>query len=129
MTTRSAITAINEVLPVLNPDSDLAQALHVALSALRELHRAELAGQQKKIVLQAPRSYPVTVVKDRFGGVYSGGAYTAWNLEPWELPNEIAGGDMICCDFWADNRNRQICGKGATPDEAERDLIYGPSTQ
>ena len=120
MSTLGAITAINEVLATLKPDSDLARALNTALSALRERHRGELAGQQRETVPQAPRSYPVTIVMDRFGGVYSHGAYTAWNLEPWEVPWEIADGDMGCCDFWCNNK--LMVGKGDTPDAALHDL-------
>lgn len=26
--------------------------------------------------------YPLTIVKDRYTGVYSGGIYTAWKLSP-----------------------------------------------
>lgn len=121
MTTLSAITTINEVLATLKPDSDLAQALNTALSALRERHHGELAGQQKNRVMKQPRDYPMTIVKDRYGGVYSGGAYTAWNLDPWELPSEMADSDLFCGEFWA--WNKLPCGKGNTPDEAEGDLL------
>ena len=121
MTTLGAITTINETLPVLKPDSDLAMALNVALSALRERHRAELAGHWKNAIPEEPRDYPITIVKDRFGGTYSGGAYTAWHLNPWEIPSDLSAGDLSCCDFLA--HSRLIYGKGSTPDEAERDLM------
>lgn len=120
MTTLGAITVINETLSVLKADSDLAQALNVALSALREHHHGELAGQQT-VPPTAASDYPMTIVKDRFGGVYSGGAYTAWNLEPWEIPGEIAEGDLFCGEFW--DWNKLPCGKGSTPDEAACDLL------
>ena len=68
MTTLSAITTINQVLATLKPDSDLAQALNTALSALRERHHGELAGQQT-VAPTAASDYPMTIVKDRFGGV------------------------------------------------------------
>ena len=121
MTTLGAITTINETLPVLKSDSDLARALNVALSALRERHRAELAGQWKDMTPEEPSGYPMTIVKDRFGGTYSGGAYTAWNLEPWEIPGDLLAGDTSCCEFLL--HSRLIYGKGNTPDEAERDLM------
>lgn len=123
MTTLNAITTINETLSALRADSDLATALNMALTALRERHHAELAEKGEKTE-QDPMGlfdYPLTIVADRYGGSYSGGAYTAWNLEPWEVPGEIGCGDLICCAFWDDNR--LICGKGDTPDEAKRDLI------
>lgn len=123
MTTLGAITTINETLSVLKADSDLAAALNLAVSALRERHHAELAKEGKQVE-QDPgllSGYPMTIVADRYGGCYSGGAYTAWNLEPWEVPGDIFDGDLGCGIFWAENK--LICGKGATPDEAERDLI------
>lgn len=123
MTTLYAITIINETLSVLKADSDLAAALNAALSALRERHHAELA-QKGKTVEQEPEllsGYPMTIVADRFGGTYSGGAYTAWNLEPWEVPSEIFDGDLGCGTFWAENK--LVCGKGDTPDHAEQDLF------
>lgn len=123
MTTLSAITTINETLSVLKADSDLAAALREALSALRERHHAELAEKGEKAEQDLVRlsDYPLTIVADRYGGCYSGGAYTAWNLEPWEVPSDIFDGDLGCGSFWAENR--LICGKGGTPDEAERDLF------
>lgn len=142
MTTLGAITTINKTLTLLRADSSLAAALNMALSALREQHHAELLQQDqqsqdsvltvlsgktrtetgKKIEKEHDSApYPTTIVQDRYGGCYSGGAYTAWLLEPWEVPGEIGCGDMICGDFWAENT--LPCGKGSTPDEAEQDLI------
>ena len=120
MTTLGAIMTINETLRVLRSDSELAAALRAALSALREQHHAELPRQDWQDGHDAA-PYPMTIVQDRYGGCYSGGAYTAWILEPWEVPGEIGCGDVICSAFWAENK--LPCGKGATPDEAERDLI------
>lgn len=127
MTTLGAITTISETLSVLKADSDLAAALSLALSALRERHHAELLLPQRPQLPeqeQAARKaviYPTTIVQDRYGGCYSGGEYTAWLLEPWEVPGEIGCGDLICGAFWAENTLPY--GKGDTPDEAERDLI------
>ena len=123
MTTLNAIMTINETLSVLRADSDLAAALNMALSALREQHHTELAERGRETAQDSAglSGYPMTIVADRYGGCYSGGAYTAWNLEPWEVPGDIADGDMGCCVFWAGNE--LLCGKGDTPDEAERDLV------
>ena len=143
MTTLKAITTINEMLSVLRADSDLAAALNMALSALRERHHAELPQQDRQsqdcavsVLFEKNRTettekpekaehdsapYPMTIVQDRYGGRYSGGAYTAWLLEPCEVPGEIGCGDLICSAFW--DENKLICGKGDTPDEAERDLL------
>ena len=69
--------------------------------------------------------YPVTIVEDRYNGTYSGGRYTAWNLSPWEIPDDAFGDDTSCMFFWEDNEkyNEFTVGLGDTPNEAERDLI------
>lgn len=65
--------------------------------------------------------YPLTIVKDRYTGVYSGGVYTAWNKKHYELPDDIDGNDTDCCSFWATNKNI-IVGIGDTVNEAITDL-------
>lgn len=67
--------------------------------------------------------YPLTVVADRYSGVYSGGAFTAWNKYNDELPSAIFGDDISCMEFWSENDNT-LCGKGDTVDSAIADL-YG----
>lgn len=64
--------------------------------------------------------WPVTIVADRYRGVYSGGAWTAWPLEPSELPTEIFEDDLECRAWWVKHRsNAEIpVGVGATPDAA-----------
>lgn len=64
--------------------------------------------------------YPLTICKDRYGGCYSGGNYTAWNLDSDCVPSAIHADDMTCCNFW--DENYRIVGKGDTPDEALGDL-------
>ena len=65
--------------------------------------------------------YPLTIVKDRYNGCYSGGAYTAWNKEPQEIPEAIDLGDIDCWNFWSDNK--EIVGIGLTPNLAVENLI------
>lgn len=48
--------------------------------------------------------YPLTVVKDRYTGAYSGGKYTAWNLKFHQIPIEIDSDDSDCVCFWNDNQ-------------------------
>ena len=68
--------------------------------------------------------FPVTIIDDRFGGLYSGGAYLAFNLEPWDVPKVFSwGGDIDCADFWGEESSRYLIGKGDTPAEAYNDLI------
>ena len=64
--------------------------------------------------------YPLTIVADRYSGVYSHGAFTAWNLEAYEVPAEIAGDDVTCMTFW--HKNKILCGKGQTVEEAVGNL-------
>ena len=64
--------------------------------------------------------YPLTIVSDRYGGVYSHGAFTAWNLETYEVPTEISGDDVTCMNFW--HKNKIPCGKGQTVEEAVGNL-------
>lgn len=67
--------------------------------------------------------YPLTIVRDRYTGDYSGGAYTAWKHYVDEIPREIRGNDGECRDFWwGSEPERYKVGKGATVAEAVADL-------
>lgn len=46
--------------------------------------------------------YPLTVVKTRYGGVYEGGPWAAFNCHAHEIP-EAAFGDDTTCMFWWEN--------------------------
>jgi len=65
--------------------------------------------------------HPLTIIHDRYNGCYSGGEFTAWNLCPENIPEEIDSDDVSCCVFF--NRTRIIYGRGKTPDNAVVDLI------
>lgn len=64
--------------------------------------------------------YPLTIIKDRYTGCYSGGEYTAWNLDFYEIPADIDDEDVECKLFW-DNNTIPV-GKGETPEEAIKNL-------
>ena len=69
--------------------------------------------------------YPLTIVMDRYTGVYSGGKFTAWNLDPDKVPEEICWGDNSASEFFDDiryGRRHLTYGIGETPDEAAMDL-------
>lgn len=68
--------------------------------------------------------YPLTIVKDRYSGAYSGCEYTAWNLGFYEIPIDIELSDVRCMEFWENEENKQeyIVGKGRTASEALADL-------
>ena len=62
--------------------------------------------------------YPLIIVLDRYSGAYSGGEYTAFNLE--YPPKEIYSSDVECMEFW-DTTDLKV-GKGNTPEEAINNL-------
>ena len=64
--------------------------------------------------------YPLTILCDRYGGAYSGGAYTAWNCYYDEIPSGPDSDDVSCADFWA--ANAIPVGFGDTPNDAVIDL-------
>ena len=64
--------------------------------------------------------YPLTIICDRYGGVYSGGRYLAFNLDYDEIPSAINGDDMECYGYWLENQ--LIVGKGRYIEEAVDDL-------
>ena len=66
--------------------------------------------------------YPLTVVEDRYGGCYSKGIYLAFNLEAWDVPEDVNGSDVDCICFWDDDAKEYAIGKGNTAQEAIDDL-------
>ena len=70
------------------------------------------------------KPYPLTIVSDRYRGVYSGGTYLAFNMETYEVANlPIADGDPECWEFWKTEGKHIVVGKGNTPEEALENLI------
>lgn len=66
-------------------------------------------------------TYPTTIMEDRYGGAYSGAAWTAWPMYPEEIPEGPDDGDPECWTFWQEYKG--TVGKGKTPDEAYTSLI------
>jgi hypothetical protein len=67
--------------------------------------------------------YPLTIISDRYNGSYSGGAYLAFNLDPWDLPDEVGGGDVEEHNYWDIKSNHDLVGKGFDVVEAVNDLL------
>jgi hypothetical protein len=65
--------------------------------------------------------YPLTIVRDRYTGCYSGGKFTAWNLYPEDISEEIYADDVGCSSFFS--HTKIIYGRGETPNDAFMDLI------
>lgn len=69
--------------------------------------------------------YPLTIVQDRYTGAYSGGRWLAFNLDPWDIPEDPWMDDVSAGYFWEDLRNGRIdlhVGIGSTKSEAVQNL-------
>lgn len=66
--------------------------------------------------------YPVTIVADRYSGLYSRGKWLAFPCEPQDIPAEVFGEDSECADFWA-TYDKPV-GKGNFPDDAFDELEF-----
>jgi hypothetical protein len=66
--------------------------------------------------------YPLTIIRDRYNGIYSGGSYLAFNLNYDEIPIEISGSDIPCLEWWKENKYILV-GKGYDITSAIFDLV------
>ena len=83
--------------------------------------------------------YPLTVTRDRYTGVYSGGEWLAFRLDPTEVPLEPWEDDVTAASYWGlaegspssrrrlipaegDCRHPRFVGRGNTPDRAVEDM-------
>ena len=64
--------------------------------------------------------YPLTIILDRYCGAYSGGCFTAWNMDYYEIPTEPEEDDVSCMMFWS--TTDIVVGRGKMPQEAVDDL-------
>ena len=65
--------------------------------------------------------YPLTIIRDRYSGSYSGGTYVAFNLEAHKIPAEVFGDDYTAIRFW--KQFKGVVGRGGSPDSAVKDLL------
>ena len=63
--------------------------------------------------------YPLTIIKDRYNGVYSDGKYLAFNLDFDEIPPGAIGDDTECRNFFD---NCDSYGRGDSIEVAICDL-------
>ena len=67
---------------------------------------------------------PLTVIKDRYLGTYSGFRFHAWPKNLADVDRAVFADDVTCGYFWEWVRTKDICvGLGETRDEAVKDLI------
>lgn len=65
--------------------------------------------------------YPLTIIRDRYNGSYSGGTYVAFNLECVNVPTEVFGDDCTAMRFW--KHYKGVVGLGGSPESAVKDLL------
>ena len=70
--------------------------------------------------------WPVGIFEDRYGGVYSGGAWIAMGrCDRVNSRNAVFegcnAGDLEAAEFWTDER-KALTGRGSSPNEALADL-------
>ena len=103
----------------------------------RQKAREERRSKMSEYELAQEDIYPLTVIRDRYNGTYSGASYLAFNLDSNLVPSEVHDSDVPCSYFWdlIDEGNfvegkvardyRDIVkyvGKGATIENAVIDL-------
>lgn len=67
------------------------------------------------------RQYPVTIIRDRYNGIYSGGDWMAFPLRIDEIPVAVNSNDEECVAFW--ENYAEPYGLGESPDAALSDLL------
>ena len=70
--------------------------------------------------------YPVTIIRTRYGGVYEGGRWAAFNLYPDQIPEDATGGDTECAVWW--NTHDFPVGVASAPTMALIDLADAMAT-
>ena len=66
------------------------------------------------------RSWAKTIIPARYGGVYEGGRWLAFDCEYDEVPSWVYGDDIACASWFGDNT--EPVGRGDTPAAALVDL-------
>lgn len=82
--------------------------------------------EEKELDDSGKHIYPLTIIKDRYTGSYSGGKFTAWNLDFDEVPGDIESSDIPCSTFWGENERdeKYVVGLGKTPNKSLKDLCF-----
>jgi hypothetical protein len=76
--------------------------------------------------------FPLTVIRDRYGGAFSGGVFLAFHLDASNVPYAVFADTITCDHFWngplaIEKKNceadRYLVGIGCSPNEAVENLI------
>lgn len=70
--------------------------------------------------MQDTRIFPLTIIRDRYDGRFSGGVYLAFNCLPEDVEDSVYDEQYACWLYW--QQTPRHVGRGDTPEEAERDL-------
>ena len=73
------------------------------------------------------QEYPLTIIADRYGGVYSKGNFVAFPVDYYNVPHGASASDNGCSDFWKNYTG--YVGLGATPVEAYENLKHNIKNQ
>ena len=108
-------------------DVQVTTSLRAAVTAARMV--ARLAGGQSRYgqaMNPAPMPYdwvqPVTITPDRYGGLYSGGAWLAFPPTTSKVPEGPFSGDVFAETWWGQLGDVPV-GRGDSPDQAYDDLV------
>lgn len=71
--------------------------------------------------------WPIALLEDRYGGVYSGGAWVAMGRSDRQKSRDAVfegtnASDNECAEFWT-NERKALVGLGPSPNEALQDLM------
>ena len=66
--------------------------------------------------------WPLTIIRTRYGGIYEGGQWAAFNQLPGEIPYEAMGEDSACVCWWT-SADAESVGRGNSPMTATADLM------
>lgn len=78
---------------------------------------------KERVLAYIDKMYPLTVIADRYQGIYSGGEYLAFPLQYTNILEGPIASDGECAAFWDQEDSLDyLIGKGDTPNNAVRNL-------
>lgn len=87
----------------------------------RQMHGRTPSEGVQNVSLIGGVPYPCTVFRTRYGGVYEGGEWGAFQLA--FIPPDAFGDDPTCADWWRRAHESLPVGVGDTPEAAIAALI------
>lgn len=115
--TREAVRRLEDVLA--GRPKTLREIRSSLWGLLVQLKRIDETRQEQLPVL--PAVYPLTVLAARYRGTYEGAPWVAFNDCPENLDGAL-GDDITCGTFFRTYERFKPIGRGATPEDAIRDL-------